>query len=129
MLFKMLGIDAPVEERLLNIVMTDEGPMPFEKVAAALGMLPRTLKRRLAEAGATFSELVEKARCERALLPLRSRSPAIDDIAERFGYSTVSNLGRAFRRWTGMTLREYRREARDGLPVHLPLSVHQPLRR
>ena len=126
---QMLGIDAPIEQRLLNIVMTDEGPMPFEKVAAALGMSPRTLKRRLAEAGATFSELVEKARCERALLLLRSRSSAIDDIAERLGYSTVSNLGRAFRRWTGMTLREYRREAREGLSVHLPLSAHRSLRR
>jgi AraC-like DNA-binding protein len=118
---QVLGIDASIEERLLSIVMTDDGPMPFEKVAATMGMSQRTLKRRLLEAGVSFSELVEKARCERALLLLRSRSSAIDDIAERLGYSTVSNLGRAFRRWTGMTLREYRREASNGLSVHLPL--------
>ena len=126
---QVLGIDASVEERLLSIVMTDDGPLPFEKVAATMGMSQRTLKRRLLEAGVTFSELVEKARCERALLLLRSRSSAIDDIAERLGYSTVSNLGRAFRRWTGMTLREYRREASGRLSIHLPLSAHQPLRR
>lgn len=124
-----LGIDASIEERLLTIVMTDDGPMSFDKAAAALGMSPRTLKRRLMEAGATFSELVEKARCERALLLLRSRASAIDDIADRLGYSTVSNLARAFRRWTGLTIGEYRRAASGQLSVHLPLSIHSPLRR
>ena len=116
----MMGVDASIEHRVLNIVMTDDGPLPFDRVAAAIGMSPRTLKRRLVEAGVTFSALVEKARCERALLLLRSRSSVIDDVAERLGYSTVSNLGRAFRRWTGMTLREYRREASDRLSIHLP---------
>ena len=42
-------------------------------------------------------------------------------MAERLGYSTVSNLVRAFRRWTGMTPAAYRREASGGLSVHLPL--------
>jgi AraC-like DNA-binding protein len=116
----MLGVGASIEQKVLNVVMTDDGPMPFEKVAAAMAMSSRTLKRRLLEAGVTFSELVEKARCERALLLLRSRSSATDDIAERLGYSTVSNLGRAFRRWTGKTLREYRREASSQLSIHLP---------
>jgi AraC-like DNA-binding protein len=106
----MLGDDTSIEQRTLGVVMTEDGPLPFEQVAAALGMSTRTLKRRLAEAHVTFSELVEKARRERALLLLRSRSSPLDDIAERLGYSTVSNLGRAFRRWTGMTPAAYRRQ-------------------
>jgi len=117
---RMLGGNVSIEQRLLNVVMTDEGPRSLEKVAAALGMSPRTLKRRLAEANVTFSELVERARCERALLLLRSQSSPLDDIAERLGYSTVSNLGRAFRRWTGMTLAQYRREVSGRLSLHLP---------
>jgi AraC-like DNA-binding protein len=116
----MLGKDPSIERRLLNVAMTDDCPMPFEKVAAAMGMSSRTLRRRLVEAGVTFSEVVEKARRERALLLLRSRSSTIDDIAERLGYSTVSNLGRAFRRWTGMTIRKYRRETSGQLAIHAP---------
>jgi hypothetical protein len=52
---QVLGGDAPIEKRLLDVVMTDDGPMPFEKVAAALGTSPRTLKRRLADAGVTVA--------------------------------------------------------------------------
>jgi AraC-like DNA-binding protein len=116
-----IGHDVAIEQRTLNVVMTPDGPLPFDKVAVALGLSPRTYKRRLADAGVTFSEIVEKARRERALLLLRSPSLPLDEVAERLGYSTVSNLVRAFRRWTGMTPAAYRREASGRLSVHLPL--------
>jgi len=118
---RILGLDAAIEQRILHIVLKHDGPLPFDKAAAALGLSPRTLKRRLSEAGVTFSELVDKARRERALLLLRSPSVPLDDVAERLGYSTVSNLVRAFRRWTGMTPSAYRREVSGRLSVHLPL--------
>jgi AraC-like DNA-binding protein len=118
---RILGLDAAIEQRTLHIVLRHDGPLPFDKAAAALGFSPRTFKRRLAEAGITFSELVEKARRERALLLLRSPLLPLDDVAERLGYSTVSNLVRAFRRWTGMTPSAYRREVSGRLAVHLPL--------
>jgi AraC-like DNA-binding protein len=118
---RSLGYDVAIEQRTLNVVMTPDGPLPFDKVALALGLSPRTYKRRLADAGVTFSEIVEKARRERALLLLRSPSLPLDEVAERLGYSTVSNLVRAFRRWTGKTPAAYRREASGRLSVHLPL--------
>src|SRR5204862_6169515 len=100
---KTLGVSAGIEQRTLRVVLQHDGPLSFDGAASALGVSPRTLKRRLAEAGVTFSELLEKARRERALLLLRSPDLSLDDIAEHLGYSTVSNLVRAFRRWTGMT--------------------------
>jgi AraC-like DNA-binding protein len=118
---RTLGIDAALEHRILHVVLKHDGPLPFDGVAGALGYSPRTLKRRLEEAGITFSELVERARRERALLLLRSPSLALEDVAERLGYSTVSNLSRAFRRWTGMTPAAYRRGVSGRLSVHLPL--------
>jgi AraC-like DNA-binding protein len=118
---RTLGLDVAIEQRTLNVVLKQDGPLPFDKVAGALGLSPRTFKRRLAEAGVTFSEIVEKARRERALLLLRSQSLTLDEVAERLGYSTVSNLVRAFRRWTGMTPAAYRREMSGRLAVHLPL--------
>jgi AraC-like DNA-binding protein len=119
---RSLGLGASIEERVLSVVLGDDGPPPFEKIAVALGLSSRTLKRRLAESGFKYSELVEKARRERALLLLRSPELSLDDIAEKLGYSTVSNLVRAFRRWTGMTPTAYRRGVNGRLAVHLPLQ-------
>jgi AraC-like DNA-binding protein len=84
-------------------------------------MSPRTLKRRLDESSLRFTELLEKARRERALLLLRSPELSLDDVAARLGYSTVSNFTRAFRRWTGFTPSVYRRGVRGRLAIHLPI--------
>jgi AraC-like DNA-binding protein len=69
----------------------------------------------------TFSELTQKARSERALLLLRSSELSLEDVAERLGYSTLSNFVRAFRKWTGVTPAAYRKRVSARLPVHLPV--------
>ncbi len=119
-LLRALGGDAPLEHRILKVVLKDDGPISFDKTATALGTSSRTLKRRLAEANVTFSELVETARCERALLLMRASSVSLDEVAEQLGYSTVSNFVRAFRRWTGTTPGVYRREIVGRLESHVP---------
>jgi AraC-like DNA-binding protein len=111
-----------IDEATLDILDRREGVLSFVKVAAALGMSPRTYKRRLQEAGVRFSELLEKARRERALLLLRSPELTLDDIAESLGYSTTSNLSRAFRRWTGMTPAGYRRIVSNAARINFRLS-------
>jgi AraC-like DNA-binding protein len=40
---------------------------------------------------------------------LRDPARSIDEIAARLGYSDAANFTRAFRRWTGMTPRAFRR--------------------
>jgi AraC-like DNA-binding protein len=117
---RSLGLSEGLERRALTVLERD-GTLSFDRVATALGVSPRTLKRRLAESGATFSDLVEKTRRERALLLLRSPDLSLDDVAERLGYSTVSNFVRAFRRWTTMTPSAYRKANGKRLSVHLPL--------
>jgi AraC-like DNA-binding protein len=80
-----------------------------ELVAAAAGWSPRTLQRRLAEAGWTFSGLLDRCRMERAReLLARSELRAID-VAYELGYHDPANFTRAFRRWSGVTPRDYRR--------------------
>ena len=118
---RALGVYAAIEERTLDVLSKRDGLLSFDEVASKLGLSSRTYKRRLSQAGITFSEIVEKARRERALLLLRSPALSLDEIADRLGYSTVSNLVRAFRRWTGMTPAAYRREVSGRLPIHLPL--------
>jgi AraC-like DNA-binding protein len=116
-----LGADAGIEQATLQAMYREDETLPFVKVAAALRISPRTLRRRLAESGLTFSELTQKARSERALLLLRSSELSLEDVAERLGYSTLSNFVRAFRKWTGVTPAAYRKRVSARLPVHLPV--------
>jgi AraC-like DNA-binding protein len=101
----------PVVERVRRLVMRRDAGVPsFEELAEALHLSPRTLRRRLADARMSFSQLLDEARRDRALLLLRSAELSTKDVAERVGYSDVANFMRAFRRWTGRTPARYRRD-------------------
>lgn len=96
------GIVAEVRELLVR-------DATLEDVAEALRMSPRTLKRKLADARVTFSKLRDEHRRQQALLLLDNRQLSIGDIAQRMGYSELTNFTRAFRKWTGLTPQAYRR--------------------
>lgn len=107
----MCSARSPLVERVRRLVLrADAGVRSFEELAEALHVSPRTLRRRLAEAKVSFSELLDQVRRDRALLLLRSVELSTKEIAERVGYSDVANFMRAFRRWTGRTPAAYRRE-------------------
>ncbi|UGT63879.1 AraC family transcriptional regulator [Nocardia asteroides] len=78
----------------------DEGDVSLERVARALALSPRTLQRRLAEAGTTWRRELDRARDARlrravAVGPMnRSRQ------AELLGYSDAASMRRAARRWS-----------------------------
>lgn len=91
-----------------GLLAREGGPPTIEEVAKALHVSPRTLKRRLAELGTTFSELRDDQRRQRALLLLDNKSLSISDVATRLGYTELPNFTRAFRKWTGMTPAAYR---------------------
>jgi len=84
------------------------GPPTIDEVARALRVSPRTLKRRLAELGTSYSELRGDQRRQRALLLLDDRSLSVTEVAARLGYTELPNFTRAFRKWTGMTPAAYR---------------------
>jgi AraC-like DNA-binding protein len=80
------------------------------KLARAVGLTRRALRRRLAAEGTSFTALVDEARCKLACDELR-REGSIRNISERVGYSEPSAFHRAFRRWTGQTPNEFARGA------------------
>jgi AraC-like DNA-binding protein len=104
-----LGLDGGLAERVLGVLAPDDAVRTVDQVAASMHLSARTLKRRLAAQGVTFSTLLDSHRREKALLLLRSHRLSIDEISDRLGYSTVPNFIRAFRRWTGKTPGAYRR--------------------
>ena len=94
-----------------------EGFRSVEAVAADLCMSERTLKRQLAQEGTTFSDILEDLRRQKAVLLLESEQSSIDRIAEQLGYSDVANFNRAFKRWTGTTPGQYRRNLSTDSPL------------
>lgn len=80
----------------------------LERVARVLHVSTRTLKRKLADEGSTFSAIRDDVRRQRALLLLDDRRLTIGEIAARLGYTELPNFTRAFRKWTGVTPAAYR---------------------
>ena len=80
-------------------------------VAAELGLSPRSLQRRLTEAGASFSRLRDEARMGEALILLKQSQLALPDLARRLGYSQESAFSRAVSAWWGASPSQVRRSA------------------
>jgi AraC-like DNA-binding protein len=102
-----LGEGAPVVGRV-RALLRDDLSITLPDAAKRASMSPRTLKRRLAEQGTTFSEIIDDARRQRALLLVEDRRFTLDAIAAQLGYSDTANFTRAFKRWTGKTPGEAR---------------------
>ena len=77
-------------------------------IARSLGVSQRTLARRLAAEGATFSDVLETLRGDLARRYLADEGLTISQVAWLLGYQEISAFTHAFKRWTGMTPREAR---------------------
>lgn len=80
----------------------------MSEVAAALGYPERTLRRQLERCGVSFRKLVDQVRETRARWMLANTSKTVETIAHELGFETSSNFARSFKRWTGITPREFR---------------------
>jgi AraC-like DNA-binding protein len=98
------SVDALKE--LIAELLPDERPT-IERVAPRLGMSIRTLQRRLRAWGHSFEGIVDETRREAAIARLTASDTSITETAFLLGYSDLSHFTRAFRRWTGMTPREF----------------------
>jgi AraC-like DNA-binding protein len=94
-------------ERLVIALLADGYP-DVHLTAEAASMSRRTLQRRLAAAGLTYSQLVNETRTRLAAEWLRSTAMPISEMAASLGYTDASNFTRAFRRRTGISPRAFR---------------------
>jgi AraC-like DNA-binding protein len=69
------------------------------ELAADLGVSPRTLVRRLVEAGVTYSDLKDELRKAHAAWYLRHSELSIEAIATQLGYNDPTSFGRKFKEW------------------------------
>ncbi len=81
-----------------------------QDIAEELGMSARTLQRRLDEEGTSVKKIVDETRHQLALTFIAQRRYSIKEVAYGLGFSDPSNFARAFKRWTGRTPRQFRKE-------------------
>jgi AraC-like DNA-binding protein len=83
-------------------------------IAGELGLSPRTLQRKLSDAGASFQQVLDAARHALARDYLRQRGLSLADIAFLLGYQEQSAFTHAFREWSGMNPGAWRERALAG---------------
>ena len=91
--------------------LLDSGEVTLDAVAERLGIKPRTLRTRLAEAETSFNQVLADFRYRLARQLLATTDESIDEIVYLTGFSEPSTFYRAFKRWSGMTPIEYRKTA------------------
>jgi AraC-like DNA-binding protein len=88
-------------------------PPTVGAVAREMHASPRTVQRRLAEAGTTHKRLVEEIRRELALRYIETSELSITEIAFLLGFRDESSFRRSFRRWTGKSPAQARTSSRS----------------
>jgi AraC-like DNA-binding protein len=89
-------------------LLLPHGKARASEIARGLGMSHRTLARRLALEGLTFSEILDELKVDLAKGYLKDGNLPISQIAWLLGYREVSAFTHAFKRWTGSTPRTFR---------------------
>jgi len=95
---------------LIRMVLSNnlsKGTVELDKTAKELAMSPRNLQRRLYVQGTTYQAILDQLRTELAICFLRQECP-LRQISYRLGFSEPSVFSRAFKRWTGQTIKQWK---------------------
>jgi len=93
----------------------DDESLSIEKVAKEMCVSVRTLQNRLEAEGVVFSNLVRDLR-ERLAKKYLRENYSVEQITYLLGFSEPSAFRKAFKKWSGLTPREYRESAYPRLP-------------
>lgn len=102
--------DDGLQNRIVEILATaGDRIIRASDVANMLNVSERTLRRKLGQDGISFTDLNSRLRVDLAQTYLLEMP--VRDVAELLGYHDSSTFRRAFRRWSGKTPAEYRRDS------------------
>lgn len=90
------------------VARLSHGQVRLASVAEELKLSPRTLQRKLSEAGVTFQQVLDQARFALAQEYLRRPELGLIDIAFLLGYQEQSAFNHAFKEWAGVNPGAYR---------------------
>jgi AraC-like DNA-binding protein len=97
-----------------------------EEVARVLALSPRTLTRRLEEAGTSFTAILDETRRALAEQYLARTEFSVAEVAYLVGFAEASSFNRAFRRWTGRAPGDVRRAPPPGDGTLEPPGLAEP---
>ena len=103
-------------ERAIALLLP-HGKAKAADVARHVGVSGRTLARRLSLEGLTLSGILNELKADLAMGYLRKGNLPISRVAWLLGYREISAFTHAFKRWTGVSPREFRAKP-NGLSIN-----------
>ncbi len=107
------------------LLLLPSGRCSIERVSEHLGVLPRTVQRRLAEHEQNFSSLVNDIRKELAARYVFESNRSLTDIAEILGFTAPSSFSRWYQAQFGCSAKENRAQSLAAMKVKEPAGGQQ----
>jgi AraC-like DNA-binding protein len=95
-----------VEDVILPLLHT--GHVTMHSILPVIGLSRQTLYRRLKAEGTTFEKVLDALRHKLALQYLQGSKVSVNETAYLVGFNDPVAFSHAFKRWTGMSPRNYR---------------------
>ena len=102
--------DVILEVRKVIGEILESEEVTLDQVALRMNISTRKLRSLLSNADTSFNQLLADYRCRFAKRLLACTNESIDEIVYLTGFSEPSTFYRAFKRWTGLTPVEYRKQ-------------------
>lgn len=117
---KLLDFASPAEEvhilddvRRTILLLLPSGRCTIEHVSEHLGVMPRTIQRRMTEQGQTFSCAMNEIRKQLALRYVLESNRSLTDIADLLGFTAASSFSRWYQNQFGCSAKASRAKPAD----------------
>lgn len=116
---QMIDNGASTSARLRDLLQRHSRQLPnLEQAAAALGLSARSLRRELQQEGSNFRQLLDEFRRQQVSAALQRGQHSAKQLAQLAGYDDTNAFRRAYKKWTGHTVRQNQgAQANPGAPI------------
>lgn len=108
-LMQRISRHGPISSRLRSALTTMNGIPGLDAAAEAMNMSARTLRRQLQAEHTSFQRVLDEFRVDLAREYLQAGRMPPKQVAFLLGFSDVDSFRRAFKSWTGQTIRDFQR--------------------
>ena len=107
-IMKSIGKGEATVNRARETLLRNPGWFPTcDELAQSLQFSPRTFRRRLQQENSNYQKVLDSVRKELAANYLQSTSLTVEMIALRLGYEEANSFYKAFKRWYGVSPRNF----------------------